>query len=166
MAKAYANDIRDELLDLLRTDLPGKVEALGLPDIETWENARQELRTSALYPAVLVRFAGWSQPRDDEHWMAGGSTQQTDTVYEFTVQLACKHADPVALDEDLAAYAECLRACIDDADNYNVGGAADDMWPGDLDTSPAFPQSDSTRVRALELRVYIQKQRTVGNYAT
>ena len=167
MATAYANSIRAALLNALQTDLPPMLSALGLDPIATWESKRVGDPSSAETPAVVLRFAGWRQPYDDEHASDAGVYTQSTSIYRFLVFVFASGPDEERIDEELAAYAEAVRAVLDDVNNCDLGGVVEDMHPDEAVTSPAISMSGDERYfRAVQIPVRIWKTRTVGTYSS
>lgn len=165
MATAYVNAIRAALLAALKADLPAKLTALGLAPINTWQDKRVGEPSSSETPAVMVRWGGWQQPYATGDVFDAGASTQSDTIYRFYVLAFVAGADEEQLDEDLAAYAEALRAVIDDIDNCDLSGAAQDMWPDECEASPATRISGDDRYfRAIRLSVRVVKTRIIGTY--
>lgn len=166
MATAYVNAIRTALLTVLQTDLPAVLTALGLEAVNTWQSKRVGEPSSSETPAIMVRWGGWQQPYSPGDVYDAGASTMSDTVYRFYVFAFLAGADEEELDEDVAAYAEALRAVIDDIDNCDLGGVATDMWPDECEASPATRISGDDRYfRAIRLSVRVVKSRVIGTYS-
>lgn len=166
MATAYVNAIRDGLLATLQADLPTVLSALDLDPIRTWQTQRIGEPSSAETPALVIRWGGWQQPYSTgDVFDAGASTHSTRT-YRFYVWVFAAAADEEQLDADLAAYAEAVAAVLDDVDNCDLGGAAEDVWPSECEASPQTRLAGDDRFfRAIRLTVAVSKTRVLGTYS-
>jgi hypothetical protein len=166
MAIAYANSIRAALLAVLKTSLPAVVNTLGLEPIHTWESKRVGEPSSSETPALVIRWAGWQQPYTTGEVFDAGESTQSDSIYRFYVWLFYAGADEEVVDEQLAGYAEAIRAVLDDVANCDLGGVAQDVWTDECTTSPAVRISGDDRLfRATQISVRVWKTRILGTYS-
>lgn len=160
---SISNTIRDALQNTLQKELPARLTALGLDQIQAWEKYCLAYPTSIEAPALSIYVDRFAQPQGT---FSGGGSAVGDRKYTFSVALACSEANEEDVAINIAAYVDAIASVLDDTDLHDLGNSRIlNVWPesGNIDAG-AIGGTTSGFFRIATMVVSVQWSHITGSY--